>query len=373
MYTIEFPNLWGIKVTIDPVAFKFGNISVYWYGIIIALGFMLAVLLGMKNSKRFGIESENIIDLVLFAFPAALIFARLYYVVFRWDLYKGNIADIFKTWHGGLAIYGGLIGAFLTAYIFTRIKKMSLLNLLDFASPYIVMAQAIGRWGNFINQEAYGTNTRLPWGMTSERIRDELQILQGRGFDVDPNLPVHPTFLYESLWNIGAFLVLLWFRKRKKLDGEVFFLYVILYGIGRTWIEGLRTDSLMVGDIRVSQLLAVLSALVFAIAFYIRRNRADKSEITDEIGTSEYGAVLKKLNEAEVIPGEDEAEAIQSEDEVEAIKSENKAEAAESNDAAVNGDMKDNIEDKQEVKAETQENTGKMEAEEHGGSDKEKE
>ena len=310
MSVIEFPAL-GLKIPLNPIALHLGNISIYWYGIIIAASFMLAVFLAMRESKKFGLEEENIIDLVLFAAPISIVFARMYYVIFSWDKYSSNPSEIVKIWHGGLAIYGALIGALTVAFVFARYKKISAWKLFDFCIPYVALAQAIGRWGNFVNQEAYGVNTTLPWGMTSEKIKSELSVLQMQGVKVDPNLPVHPTFLYESLWNLGVFLLLLlWFRKRKKLEGEVFFLYMVLYGIGRFWIEGLRTDSLMLGSFRISQVLALLFAMSFGIAFFIRRKKAAKvADAAVESGPSEYGAILKQIKEAEKEEAEGSREA----------------------------------------------------------------
>ena len=288
METVGFPGLWGLKLNIDRVAFGVFGINIYWYGIIIAVGFMLVVLMGLRDSRKFGLEPDNIIDLVLFATPVAIVASRLFYVAFSWGNFKDNLLEIFNTRNGGLAIYGAIIGALLVAYIFAKKKKMDAFNLFDFAAPYLPLAQAIGRWGNFVNQEAYGTHTDLPWGMTGSSI---------------VNGPVHPTFLYESLWNIGVFFVLIWYRKNKKLNGEVFFLYMILYGIGRAWIEGLRIDSLMVGSLRISQLLAVLFAVFFGVVFYLRRKKHDKAAFAEmEIGTSKYGEILKKLEEEASIP-----------------------------------------------------------------------
>ncbi len=297
---IEFPAL-GLQFNINPVALQVGPITVYWYGVIIAFGFMLAVFLAMRASKDYGVDPENIIDLVLFAAPVSIIFARLYYVVFKWEDYRSDLSEIYKIWHGGIAIYGAVIGALLSAWLFARYKKISPLNLFDLGVPYLILAQAIGRWGNFVNQEAFGVNTALPWGMTSNRIRSELGNLQAQGMNVDPSLPVHPTFLYESLWNLAAFFVLIYFSKRRKVEGEVFFLYMILYGAGRFWIEGLRTDSLMLGNFRISQVLALVLAVVFAVIFFVRRKKLrEQSEEAGVIrGTSEYGEVLKQLNENE--------------------------------------------------------------------------
>ncbi|HHV98119.1 MAG TPA: prolipoprotein diacylglyceryl transferase [Clostridiaceae bacterium] len=285
MEFIGFPGLWGLKFNIGRVAFTVFNIPIYWYGIIIAFGFLLAVMLGMKDSRKFGLDPDTIIDLVLFAAPVAIITARLYYVIFSWEMFKDNPIDIINTRKGGLAIYGAVIGAVIVAYIFAKKRKLSVLNLFDFASPYLALAQGIGRWGNFVNQEAYGTPTTLPWGMT--------------GSDIG-NTPVHPTFLYESIWDIALFIFLLWFRKRKKLNGEVFFLYMILYGAGRFWIESLRTDSLMLGSLRISQVLAFLFVVVFTIVFVTRRRKAALASTDNiEIGVSEYGAVLERLKEEE--------------------------------------------------------------------------
>lgn len=270
MHTVEFPGL-GLVLHINPIALKIFGIPIYWYGIIIAVGFLVAVLLGMRDSQKFGIDSETIIDLVLFAAPTAIVFARLYYVVFSWNSYKNNLWEIINIRHGGLAIYGGVVGAFLMAYLVSKYKKISALKLFDFGVPYLVLAQAIGRWGNFINQEAFGTNTTLPWGMKSEATTSYLKDLQSRGINVDPGAPVHPAFLYESLWNLGVFFLLIWYRKRKKRDGEVFFLYMILYGVGRFWIESLRTDSLMAGNLRISMVLAALFVVGFSILFLVKR------------------------------------------------------------------------------------------------------
>jgi phosphatidylglycerol:prolipoprotein diacylglycerol transferase len=165
------------------------------------------------------------------------------------------------------------------------------------------LGQSIGRWGNFVNQEAFGTNTTLPWGMTSDVVKQELlrnmDKLGRQGITVDPNIPVHPTFLYESIWDISVFLLLIWYRKRKKLNGEVFFLYMVLYGAGRFFIEALRTDSLMIGNLRVSQVLAFVFVVVFGILLIVRRKKVVESAESAEIGASSYGAVLKKMQDGE--------------------------------------------------------------------------
>lgn len=293
---IEFPKL-GLSLPISREAFKLFGLSVYWYGIIISAAFFVAVLLGMKNSKKAGIKSDDIIDLVLFAAPLSIIGARLYYVIFNWSEFNGDILKIINIRTGGLALYGSLIGAVLVALIFCKVKKINALKLFDFCIPYFVLAQAIGRWGNFANQEAFGRNTELPWGMTSKTIMDQLSTLQGLGISVDPAIPVHPTFLYESLWNLGVFFLLIWFSKRKKFEGEVFCLYMIGYGTGRFWIEGLRLDSLWLGSFRVSQVLSLVFVIVFGLIFVIRRLKS-KYELSADTGEkSEYSALLDELND----------------------------------------------------------------------------
>ncbi len=299
MNLVEFPGLWGLKFTINRVAFEVFGIPIYWYGIIIATGFLLAVLLGMKNSKLADIEPDNVLDMVLIGAPVAIICARLFYVIFSWELFKDNPADIINTRKGGLAIYGGVIGALVVAYFYSKRKKVGFFRLMDFAAPYIIMAQGIGRWGNFVNQEAFGSATSLPWRMNSETVNSELSALNS-GIDLSV-FGAHPTFFYESLWNFAVFFFLIWYRKRKKLDGEVFFLYMMLYGAGRFFIEGLRTDSLMLGSFRISQLLAALFVVAFTALFIYRRKRVAKidDEAEVEVGQSQYGSVLMKLREEE--------------------------------------------------------------------------
>ncbi len=240
----------------DPVAFEIFGLSVRWYGILISLGLLLATIVALRESKRVGFNEELLIDLLIVAVPAAIIGARLYYVIFSWDYYKGDFMKIINIREGGLAIHGALIASVLVGVIFCRIKKIDFWQLGDITAPSIILGQAIGRWGNFMNQEAHGGPTDLPWGI----------MVNGQ--------KVHPTFLYESLWNIGVFLFLLWYRKNKtKVRGEVFLLYIALYSVGRFFIEGMRTDSLMFGPIRVAQLISVASIVVAMGIFFIRRKR----------------------------------------------------------------------------------------------------
>jgi phosphatidylglycerol:prolipoprotein diacylglycerol transferase len=299
---VSFPNL-GIDLNISRVAFKPFGIPIYWYGIIISLAFLLCILWAMKDSRKFDLVPETIIDLMLFAAPAAIICARIYYVIFSWDEYKNNLSEIVNLRHGGLAYFGGIIGAIIAAYFVARYKKLNIIKFFDFAIPYVALGQAIGRWGNFFNQEAFGTNTTLPWGMTSATTRAYLynnadQLQQLHGITVYPDLPVHPTFLYESILDLVVFALLLWFRKKKKFDGEVFALYFVTYSLGRALIEGLRTDSLWIGNFRASQLLAVVFVIAFGAFIIYKRNKVkNESLAADEVEPSGYADVLRIMEE----------------------------------------------------------------------------
>ena len=268
MQPIIFPGL-GLKFTINPVAIKLLGISVHWYGILIAVAFLLAILLALRHSKAFNITENDIIDLALYTAPLAIIGARLYYVIFTWSNYKNNLAEIYKIWHGGLAIYGGILTAIIVAYIFAKKRNIGVMNLFDFIIPYVALAQSIGRWGNFVNQEAHGIETNLPWRM---EIFDPVKMQR---------IAVHPTFLYESLWNFGLFWLLIWYRKNKKSQGNVFLLYLCLYGFARFFIEGLRTDSLYIGAFRVSQLLAGILFVLSTVLLLVRHFKFSKSNKTN--------------------------------------------------------------------------------------------
>lgn len=269
MRNVTFPGL-GLAFYFDPVAFSIGSLEVHWYALIIALGFILAVIYCFRRAKVFGVDTDRLVDIVLGGMIGGIIGARLYFVLFKLDYYLENPLEIFKVWNGGLAIYGGLIGAILVGALVARWRKIKFAPVLDLASLGFLIGQAVGRWGNFINAEAFGCNTSLPWGMSGTAISDYLKRhateLSAYGVTVDPSVPVHPTFFYESLWCIIGFVLLNLYYKRRKFDGEVFLLYSIWYGFGRFIIEGLRTDSLMLGMLRVSQLLA---AVIVVVAFII--------------------------------------------------------------------------------------------------------
>lgn len=238
----------------NPVAFNLFGISVRWYGILISIGVVIGTILALKESKRIGIDEDTLIDLLLYAIPIALVGARVYYVIFSWDYYKNNLMEIFNFRAGGLAIHGGIIAAIIVAVVFSRKRKIDFWKVADSCAPSLILGQAIGRWGNYINQEAYGSPTDLPWGIMIDGVK------------------VHPTFLYESMWNFLVFLFLLWYRKNKsKVSGEVFLLYLMLYSAIRFFIEGLRTDSLMMGSIRVAQLVSIIGILISGYYFKKRR------------------------------------------------------------------------------------------------------
>jgi prolipoprotein diacylglyceryl transferase len=243
----------------DPVAFSIFGLEVRWYGLLIAIAVMIGTLIAAKEAGRKGIKEETLIDFLLFAVPVAIISARLYYVIFSWSYYSSNPGQILNIRGGGLAIHGAVIGGALVAIIFTRIKKLRFWTLADVVAPSLILGQAIGRWGNFANQEAHGGPTDLPWGIMVDGVK------------------VHPTFLYESIWNLLVFLFLIWYRKKSKVEGEIFLLYVILYSIARFFIEGLRTDSLMLGPIRVAQLISVLTIAVGGAVLYNRKKAAEKN------------------------------------------------------------------------------------------------
>lgn len=270
---VEFPGL-GISWDVPRVAFTLFGIPIYWYGVCIGLGMLLALIMAFSQAKRFGIDSNRMVDVIFVGLICAIVCGRLFYVIFS-DQDYSTFWQLIDLRSGGIAIYGGIIGAFVGAGITCKIRKVPVLPLFDLAGMGFLIGQACGRWGNFFNQEAFGVNTTLPWGMisptTSAYLQARQQQLAAEGIIVDPSMPVHPTFLYESLWCVIGFLALFLYRKRRKFNGELFLLYVLWYGIGRALIEGLRTDSLMIGGLglRVSQVIAIASALVALVLLVI--------------------------------------------------------------------------------------------------------
>lgn len=260
---ISFPMLgdWSID---PPYSFNLFGLEIYFYGVIIALGFILAALYCAKRAKEFGLSSDELYELVIWLIPTCIIGARLYYVLFKLDYFIANPDKIFALRDGGLAIYGGIIAGIIVGIIWCRAKRIRVFAVADLTAFGLLIGQSVGRWGNFINREAFGAQTEIFCRMG----------LTVPGFET---LYVHPTFLYESLWNFFGLIVLhIWSKKgKRKYDGQVFWLYILWYGLGRAWIEGLRSDSLYIGstDIRVSQLLAIVSAVVSLVILIINARK----------------------------------------------------------------------------------------------------
>ena len=320
MHYIGFPEL-GIKLEMNREVFSLGPITVYWYGIITALSFLIIIIGILRNSEKYGFKQDDLIDLMLITTPVGIICARIYYVLVNWDYYRNDLSEIYKIWNGGLAIYGGIIGGIITILIFCRIKKIKPLKLFDHIVVYLVLGQAVGRWGNFVNQELFGPNTDLPWGMTGDIISDTISKSPSQFPGVDPDLPVHPLFLYESLWSLVTFFILIWFRKRKKNDGEVFSLYMISYGMARFIIDSLRFD-LKVGDVNINRVIGIIFAVAFIAIFIARRIRkkdADAGE--EEYEPSVYREIIDEIEDKSPeteAPGEESEEdtrAVESDDE----------------------------------------------------------
>ena len=272
-HEIQFPNL-GWKFNIDPTAFSIGKIDIQWYGLIITLGLILAIVYCLPKMKRFGLDSDRTIDVVIGGVLGGIVGARVYYVAMRWDEYKGDWKEIVNTRNGGLAIYGGIIGALLVGLTICKIRKVKMLPMLDITVIGFLIGQGIGRWGNFFNQEAFGTNTNSLFAMTGgtiqRTINDSMQIggdLYQNGVVMLWDEPVHPCFLYESVWCLLGFVILSFWSKRRKYDGQLFLMYLAWYGAERFIVEGLRTDSLMLGNIRVSQ---ALSAVIFVVSVILQ-------------------------------------------------------------------------------------------------------
>ncbi len=275
---IEFPALgWHFSISDVIVQFSlFGlPVTIRWYGLLIALGLMLAILYAFKRADQFDVDRERMLDVVIVSVLFAFIGARLYYILFSGDLdfYLANPIRMLQVWQGGLAIYGGIIFAFLSALIMCKIRKVNPLGLFDLASLGFLIGQGIGRWGNFFNQEAFGGNTTLPWGMTGSGILVD----HGNVGGYDTALPVHPTFFYEFLWCLLGFILLhIISKKAYKFKGQIFSLYLIWYGVGRFFIESLRTDSLYLGTMRVSQLISVLGVLLGVCLFFFFKARHNR-------------------------------------------------------------------------------------------------
>ncbi len=293
-------TIFGLNFTINPVAFTVAGWEIYWYGIIIATGFLGAILYGMLNAKRFGIDVDKMLDVVLVTAPVAILCARAYYVIFDGEKLK-SFGDFFgfgnNSGFSGLAIYGGVIGAFACGYIMCKIKKINIPDIFDLAAIGFLIGQGIGRWGNFFNQEAYGTFTNsIWWGMASNRTEAEL----GAGL-------VHPCFLYESIWCLIGVFILHKLSKNRKFSGQLILTYGIWYGFERGFLELIRTDSLMIGNLRVSSLLSFVICITCAVLMYvILKKQKQKQSDTEYVGMFDVDEdkaleIVKNIEEDETI------------------------------------------------------------------------
>ncbi len=300
---ISFPKL-GWSFNVDPTAFSlFGKFDIQWYGVLITVGMILAFIYVYSRLKRFGLDPDRAFDVIIGGIFGGVIGARVFYVVMSWDEYKDNIKEIFNIRNGGLAVYGGIIGAILVGLVITKIRKVRRLPMLDVTVLGLLIGQSIGRWGNFFNQEAFGTNTDNIFGMTGGRI--QAAILNGMqmggamynsGVETAWDKAVHPCFLYESVWCLIGFIILALFAKKRKYDGQLFLMYLTWYGAERFIVEGLRTDSLMIGNIRISQAISAIIfivSVILQIVFYFRRKR-DPEAFTLYVSTEESMRLIEE-------------------------------------------------------------------------------
>lgn len=265
MNLVRFPGL-NLEFNISNVAFKIFGIEIYWYAILIVSAMILALIMFKKRDGLYEIKFNDVIDLSLYVIPISIVSARLYYILFNLEYYIQNPKEILIFRNGGIAIYGAVIGGLITCFIFCKKKKIRLLDLMDYVAPGLVLGQAIGRWGNFVNVEAYGT-------ATNSLLR--MGIIESGGY-----IEVHPTFLYESITCLAIFIILLILKNKRKFKGQIACTYFMLYSLERFFVEGLRTDSLMFKDIRVSQMLSAIifatSLIIYLVKLYRLRSKVDK-------------------------------------------------------------------------------------------------
>lgn len=287
MPEIWFPNL-GIEIDhLSRTAFTVFGQDIYWYGIFIGLGVILGVLLALHEAKRTGQNPDTYLDFIIYAMIIAIIGARLYYVIFSWDFYSQHPEKIFAIREGGLAIYGGIIGGVLTAIVYSHVKKKNFWVMADTMAPSLILGQMLGRWGNFFNKEAFG-------GFTDNLFAMRYQLSQVRASDVTPDIlqnlvtvngvdyiQVHPTFLYESMWSLCVFIILLILQRKKKFNGQVCATYFFGYALGRVWIEGLRTDQLCIGNVPVSQALSAVLIIASVVLYVYCKKKAAAVPVTE--------------------------------------------------------------------------------------------
>ncbi len=312
--TVSFPGL-GLSFEIDRVALRAGPFTVYWYGLIVTCGVILGIAYAVRRGKTAGLDPDRTLDVAMYSVLVAFIGARIYYVAFSWDYYRAHPEEIIRIWEGGIAFYGGVIAGVLFAMLMCRLRKVRFLRVADFLLTGTLLGQSIGRWGNFVNVEAFGSyctgiqrmvsphidaylhqNPSLLPGFTQEQVLSMTEI------------PVHPTFFYESAWLMLGFILLAAYTPRRKFDGELTLMYFVWNGLGRAWIEGLRTDSLMIGNYRVSQVLAAVMAVVSLLLLAAARSRCRKGTLpealriecwppADEAGGEDPGTAAQKDGE----------------------------------------------------------------------------
>lgn len=287
MQNVSFPGL-GLQFQISRIAFSIGDFNVYWYGILIGIGFLLALVFAIANLKRFGINDDGFSECVIAGLVGGIIGARLFYVFFKWDYYSQNPSEIIQIHNGGLAIYGGIIGAVLFGCIVAKIRKINIPALLDIVSMGFLIGQGIGRWGNFVNQEAFGIATDLPWRMVSENTG---------------GIGVHPCFLYESVWCIlGFFVLYIISLKGRKFDGQIALTYLVWYGAERMVVEGLRTDSLYTPlyGLRISQVISavlVFIGIILLIVCFAKSSKNKNSKKHKETEEPEFVDIMNNIND----------------------------------------------------------------------------
>ena len=303
---VQFPGL-GLSFQLNRVAFTIGGVSIYWYGVCIAVGLCLALVFAFRHSIEFGVDPDGMVDVILIGVVLGIISARAYYVAMAPFKYE-SIWEMIAVRDGGLAIYGGIIGGFVFGGLACKWRGVPVLPMFDLTAMGFLLGQGCGRWGNFFNQEAFGCNTTLPWGMFSETTRAYLMgstVTAQSGVTIDPNLPVHPTFLYESIWCFVGFLLLFRYIKKRKFNGDIALRYMIWYGAGRFWIEALRTDSLMLVPsigLRVSQLVAGIAVVVgVAAEIYFTHKFKDKPLMVKLAMTADNKAAINKLSKGKTV------------------------------------------------------------------------
>lgn len=271
-HNIAFPKL-GLDFEISRIAFSVFGKPIYWYAIIIVTGFLLAAAFVARGAKKRGLDPENIWDIALYGLIFGLVGARIYYVLFDLDTIKDSIWNFFKIWEGGIAIYGAIIAAVITCYVYCKRHKLPVLKIFDFCCQGLFIGQAIGRWGNFVNAEVYGGETTLPWGMT-----------------IDGGSAVHPLFLYESIWNVIGFLIVLLVRDRVKTDGKIFSFYILWYSFGRLFLEGMRQSEYILylaGNVGISQVVAGIGILAGLSGLVFLKNKSQSVEVLEKDAKSE--------------------------------------------------------------------------------------